>query len=235
MDVLSGRGQDARTISTLSLGSVKLPDAHPRAAEGDALIQGFVIHHPDGPIVVDTGVADDHDRLNELYQPTAVPLIDALNSVGVDEREVAGIINTHLHFDHCGQNRTLPSVPVYVQAAELAAALLPRFTIPEWAEITPERQRVIDGDAEIAAGVTVVATPGHTPGHQSIVVRSGDRVEVIVGQCCYTCSEFSSGTLLPADMHDESMLDQGRASLERLRRLDPAAGYFSHDTTIFRG
>ncbi len=222
------------SISPLALGSVTLPDTHPRAVEGDCLIQGFVIHHPDGPIVVDTGVADDHDRLNELYQPVVVPLIDALNSAEVDERDVVGIVNTHLHFDHCGQNRALPTVPVYVQAAELEAAQLPRFTIPEWAEISPERRRVIDGDDEIAAGVTVVATPGHTPGHQSVVVRSGDRIEVIVGQCCCTCEEFRSGSLLPADMHDESMLDQGHASLDRLRRLDPAAGYFSHDAAVFR-
>ncbi len=221
------------SIRTLILGSVQLPAFHPRAAEGSCVIQGFVVTHPDGAVVVDTGVATDHDLLNEMYRPTATPLVDALNSVGVDERDVVAIVNTHLHFDHCGQNRMLPSVPVYVQAAELEAARLPMFTIPEWAEIADERRRVIDGDAEIAPGVSVVATPGHTPGHQSVVVRNDDRVEVIVGQCCYTCGEFTDGTVLPEDMHDTSLLARGMASLDRLRRLNPAAAYFSHDTTVF--
>ncbi len=197
------------------------------------MVQGFVISHPDGPIVVDTGVADDHDLINELYRPSTTQLIVALNAAGIDERDVAAIVNTHLHFDHCGQNRALPNVPVYVQAAEVEAARLPMFTIPEWAEIASDRRRVIDGDAEIAPGVSVMATPGHTPGHQSVVVRSSDRVEVIVGQCCYTCAEFIDGTVLPADMHDASLLEEGLKSLERLRRLAPTAGYFSHDIEVF--
>lgn len=123
----------------------------------------------------------------------------------------------------------LPNVPVFVQAAEVEAARLPMFTVPEWAEIADERRRTIDGDAEIAPWVSVMATPGH----QSVVVRSGDRVEVIVGQCCYTRAEFIDGTVLPADMHDVSLLDDGLASLERLTGLAPAAGYFSHDIAVF--
>lgn len=221
------------TIHTMTLGAVELPGFHPRAASGVCIVQGFVIAHPDGPIVVDTGVADDHDLINELYRPTTTPLIAALNDLGIDERDVAAIINTHLHFDHCGQNRALPNVPVFVQAAEVEAARLPMFTVPEWAEIAGDRRRVVDGDAEVAPGVSVVATPGHTPGHQSVVVGSGDRVEVIVGQCCYSCVEFIDGTVLPADMHDASLLGEGLASLERLRRLAPIAGYFSHDTEVF--
>ncbi len=220
-------------IRTMNLGSVDLPASHPRAADGDCVIQGFVICHPDGAIVVDTGVADDHELINELYRPAATPLTEALNAVGVDERDVAAIVNTHLHFDHCGQNRALPNVPVYVQAAELDAAQQPMFTVPEWAEIADDRRRVLDGDTEIAPGVSVLATPGHTPGHQSIVVDDGERVEVIVGQCCYTCGEFADGTIVAGDMHDVALIAQGHASLERLRRLRPAAAYFSHDTAVF--
>ncbi len=221
------------SIRPMMLGSVKLPETHPRAADGNCVIHGFVVTHPDGAIVVDTGVAGDHDVLNEIYHPTATPLVEALNTADVDERDVVAIVNTHLHFDHCGQNRMLPSVPVYVQAAELEAVRLPKFTIPEWAEIADDRRRVIDGDAEIAPGVSVMATPGHTPGHQSVVVSNGDQVEIIVGQCCYTCGEFADGRILPADMHEPSLLDEGLASLDRLRRLDPTSAYFSPYTTVF--
>ena len=86
------------------------------------VVQGFVISHPDGPIVVDTGVADDHDLINELYRPSTTELIVALDAAGIDERDVAS-----------------------------------------------DRRRVIDGDAEIAPGVSVMATPGH----QSVVVKCG--------------------------------------------------------------
>ena len=54
------------SIRPMMLGSVKLPETHPRAADGNCVIHGFVVTHPDGAIVVDTGVAGDHDVLNEI-------------------------------------------------------------------------------------------------------------------------------------------------------------------------
>lgn len=219
-------------VETLHLGTVQLPDQHPRSAEGTCTIDGFLIHHPDGPILVDTGVADDHELINQIYQPASVPIVEALNTAGVDERSLVAIVNTHLHFDHCGQNRFLPKTPVYVQAAELAAASQPKFTISEWAHIEDHRLRVVDGDHELADGVRLIATPGHTPGHQSICIDSApDDRSIIVGQCCYTCAEFESATLLPGDMHDPSMFDVGMKSLGRLRALEPRRAFFSHDRT----
>ncbi len=220
-------------VETLHLGSVRLPDSHPRAAAGTCTIDGFLIHHPDGPVLVNTGVAEDHPVINEMYEPTAVSIIDAVNAVGVDERDLVAIVNTHLHFDHCGQNRLLPEIPVYVQSAELVAAAEPRYTVPEWADIETARQRVVDGDMEIAPGLRLVATPGHTPGHQSVVIDAGDERALIVGQCCYTCGEYEAVAPFVGDMHDEAMLDLGTASLERLRSLQPDQAYFSHDRTVF--
>ncbi|MDJ0770033.1 MAG: MBL fold metallo-hydrolase, partial [Ilumatobacter sp.] len=93
------------TVTPIELGEVQLPDGHPRRADGVAIMRGFVVRHPDGIIVYDTGAGDDHERLNELYHPTVVPIVIALNEAGVDERDVIAIVNSHLHFDHCGQNR----------------------------------------------------------------------------------------------------------------------------------
>ncbi len=106
------------SVTVLPLGVVRLPDWHPRAADGSYVIQGYAIEHPDGVILFDTGVADDHPVINEVYEPTMVPIVDALGAVGIDERDVTAIVDSHLHFDHCGQNRSLPSVPVYVQQSE---------------------------------------------------------------------------------------------------------------------
>jgi len=221
-------------IDVLSLGTVKLPPDHPRAGERDCPVQAFLVRHPDGPFLVDSGVADDHELINDLYRPTVVPVVDALNGAGIDERDLVGIVNTHLHFDHCGQNRSLSSVPVHVQAAELEASTEPLFTIPEWAHIHAKRRRVVHGDEEIATGVHLVLTPGHTPGHQSVLIEAADgERRLIVGQCCYSCGEFRTGDVLAADMHDESFIRAGAESLERLRALGPSRAHFSHDRTVF--
>lgn len=219
-------------VTPLHLATVVLPEGHPRAADGVCDVYGFVVSHPDGTILIDTGPADDHSLINDLYQPNVTPLVTALHSVGVDERDVTAVVNTHLHFDHCGQNRSMPTVPVWVQRAELEAVRLPRFTVPEWAALPDERQRVVDGDEEIAPGVTLLATPGHTPGHQSVLVESLGRRELVVGQACYTCAEFEDGTLDPADLHDDSWWPSGVASLERLRALRPQVARFSHDRHV---
>ena len=95
-----------------------VPSFHP---EHDAFrpfpVNAFVVHHPDGAIVIDTGIGFDNPFIDELYPHTAERLIYALNRVGVDERAVQCIVNSHLHFDHCGQNAAL-SCPIVVQPAD---------------------------------------------------------------------------------------------------------------------
>ncbi len=227
-------------VDVLELGEVMLPDWHPRAADGTCVIRGFAIRHPDGVILFDTGVAGDHEWVNDMFRPTVVPIVEAVNGAGIDERDVVGIVNSHLHFDHCGQNRFLPEVPVYAQQAELDAVEQPRFTIQEWARIDPGRVRLVDGDEEIASGVHVLSTPGHTPGHQSMLIEHGGGPTLLAGQCCYTCAEFVARELVAGDVHDDGddgddgWMDRARASLDRLHALDPDTVHFSHDRTVYR-
>lgn len=62
-----------------------------------------------------------------------MPLTDALARVGIDERDVSALVNTHLHFDHCGQYHALPRISVWVQRAEYALVEQPLYTVPAWA------------------------------------------------------------------------------------------------------
>lgn len=221
-------------VQPVELGEAHLPDWHPRVADGVAIMRGFVIRHPDGVIVFDTGSGDDHEFLNELYRPRVVPIVDALNAAGVDERDVVAIVNSHLHFDHCGQNRFLPSVPVWVQAAEYEMVEVPRFTIAEWARLDDERRRTIDGDVDLATGVRILSTPGHTPGHQSLLVDDEHGRTIIAGQACYTCAEYAARELDAGDVHDESWMSVAVESLDRLHSLEPDIVHFGHDRTAFR-
>lgn len=197
------------------------------------MIQAAVIGHPDGVILFDTGTADDHPLIADLYRPAVVPLVEALNAVGVDERDVTAIVNSHLHFDHCGQNRVLPRVPVWVQRSEYALVDEPLFTVPDWARLEPHRRRLIDGDAELAPGVRIIATPGHTPGHQSLVIDDGRTVTVLAGQCCYDCGEFTAGAPALADLHEPPDLEMASNSIRRLHSLSPDVVHLSHDPTIW--
>ena len=215
-------------IDRLHLAELALPDWHPRATDGVGLVFGYVVHHRDGAVVVDTGVGRGSALIDELYRPSVHDLVARLAEVGVDERDVAAVVCSHLHFDHCGQNAALRA-PVHVQAAERAAAAAPHYTVPEWAALPEERWRVVEGDVDLADGVRLVATPGHTPGHQSVVISGGDEVVVLAGQCAYTAGEFSAGTVAVDDVHDPSWHAPALDSLARLRSLRPTRVVFAHD------
>jgi glyoxylase-like metal-dependent hydrolase (beta-lactamase superfamily II) len=97
----------------------------------------------------------------------------------------------------------------------------------------PEPQlRRLDGDGELADGVRIIATPGHTPGHQSVVIEGGSDVAVIAAQCVWTLGEFQAAAPADEDMH-EGLASLGRESVARLLRLDPAIAYFSHDPSTY--
>ncbi|MDH3704782.1 MAG: MBL fold metallo-hydrolase [Acidimicrobiia bacterium] len=220
------------TVEQIHLATVQLPDWHPRIDDGVAEVFGFAVRHPEGVILVDTGVGTGNDFIDDVYQPTVSPLVDALNGVGVDERDVQAIVNTHLHFDHCGQNDVLSRAPIWVTDAEVAVSTQDFYTVPEWAAITPSRRRTARDGEELAAGVRLLETPGHTPGHLSVAVDTADGLEVIVGQSCYCQAEFD-GTAPPpvVDLHDRAMADVAHESLNRLRALHPVDAWFSHEAS----
>lgn len=127
-------------------------------------------------------------------------------------------------------------MPIHVQAAEVEAARQPFFTVPDWATIGDTQLRSHDGDAELADGVRLLATPGHTPGHQSVQIMDPDRTSrLVVGQACYTCAEFRDTVVADGDLHDESWAGDAKQSIERLTSLNPTAAWFSHDRTVFTG
>jgi N-acyl homoserine lactone hydrolase len=142
------------------------------------------IEHPDGRILVDSGMIDSTPELDEEWAPTIYP--ERI------PREVALVINTHLHFDHCGGNRLFPGVPIYVQRREREAAREPDYTVPEWVEFAGATYVELDGEAEIVPGVRVLPTPGHTPGHQSVLVDTDDGLVVVAGDIAYRWEDFDA-------------------------------------------
>ena len=104
----------------------------------------------------------------------------------------------HLHFDHCGGNRLFPGIPIRVQRREREAACEPGYTIPEWVEFPGARYVELEGEEEIVPGVRVLPTPGHTPGHQSVLVDTDDGLVVVAGDVAYRWEDFdaAAGRLL---------------------------------------
>ena len=145
------------------------------------------IDHPDGLVLVDTGMIDTRPEVEDL-QPTPHPLAPELVS------RVAVVVNTHLHFDHCGGNRLFPGMPIHVQRRELAdARTLDDYTIREWVDFPGAMYAEHDGEAEILPGVRLVPAPGHTEGHQIVVVETDEGLVVLGGDVGYSFADIGLG------------------------------------------
>jgi glyoxylase-like metal-dependent hydrolase (beta-lactamase superfamily II) len=221
------------TVERLTLATVTtVPEWHPEHATFEPFpVHAWIIRHPDGVLLVDTGVGTDNHAIDGWYQPRITPLVDALGALGLQLGDIAGVVLSHLHFDHCGQQRII-NAPVYVQAAEIEAAQTPGYTVPGWAEIPTDRLRRMTGDEEILDGVRVLSTPGHSPGHQSVVVEAAGGRVVLVAQCAYRASELWTGEPGLTNLHEDSWQDAARDSLARVRSLAPLTAQLSHDPEI---
>lgn len=225
-------------IERLPLAYLVLPEDHPEAAKTrEAPVFAYLIHHPEGAILVDTGVGRGNAFIDEVYQPTVVDVANALAECGVDHRDVVAVVNSHLHFDHCGQNPSFYglNVPVYVQSLEVEAAKQPYYTDPTWAVVPSAQLRRVRGDEDLADGVRLIATPGHTVGHQSVVIQGRETLVVIAAQSVWWASEFA--TMEPADsnIEDDSLREAAADSIRRLRSLNPSVAFFSHDPEVYQG
>jgi glyoxylase-like metal-dependent hydrolase (beta-lactamase superfamily II) len=223
------------TIERLTLATVtRVPQWHPDHATFRPFpVHAWVVRHPDGPILVDTGIGVGSALIDEFYAPVVIPLDAALGEIGIGTDDVAAVVLSHLHFDHCGQHRML-AAPVFVQATEYDAARAPRYSVPEWCEIPQRRLRLLDGNDEVASGVRILSTPGHTPGHQSVVIEVDDERVVLAAQCAFHADEVRSGDAATSNLHDETWRDAARTSLARLRGLGPSSIHLSHDPEIVR-
>ena len=155
--------------------------AHLAATFAGLPVYVHTIVHAEGVVLVDTGMIDSTPELDDEGAPMPMP-----ENI---PRDILCVINTHLHFDHCGGNRLFPRVPIHVQRLELQGTHHPR----EWVDFPGATYVEHDGEAEVLPGIRLLPTPGHTPGHQSVVVDGPDGLVVIGGDVAYTFDELESG------------------------------------------
>jgi N-acyl homoserine lactone hydrolase len=175
-----------------------------------------VIDHPDGRVLVDTGLTQLHPAVADM-DPRLHPLSARAD---VDLAGIDVVVNTHLHFDHCGGNHLFGGRPIYVQRRELDdARSQDDYTIREWVDAPGVRYVPVDGALEVLPGLRLVPAPGHTRGSQVVVVETGGQPVVIAGDTAVLFAE----------------LDEPRTEGQQLvRALDPEVVWLSHEHEPWR-
>jgi glyoxylase-like metal-dependent hydrolase (beta-lactamase superfamily II) len=218
-------------IIPIRLAELELPATHPDGP-GPCEVFAFLVRDGDTSFLIDTGVGEGSAVIEALYKPRRSRLLEALARHGIEPSSLSGIVNSHLHFDHCGNNGLFPGIPIFVQHAEYEAASAARYTVPSWLHFEGADYRIVRGHHGLSPHTELIPTPGHTPGHQSVLVETRSGPQLVVAQAAYTASEFGLfGTPLAVARHDAWSSEAYAESLGQLHALRPVRAFFSHDST----
>lgn len=169
----------------------------------------FYIKGGDKNILVDTGLEQFvvPDDLGEKYGFDVLEFEDALATVELRPEDIDIIIHTHLHNDHCENDYKCVNAQVFVQKVEMAFFNNPHpIDHRYYPDILDDVQVVeIDGDANIMDGIDVIFSPGHTPGGQSVVIRTAKGKAVITGFCCNDKNFPTTGPAIAPGVHTNVM------------------------------
>ncbi len=197
---------------------------------------GYAVRLDDGLLLLDSGMGA-HPAVDAHYHPVRRPLTTALGDLGQHLATVRYLVNCHLHFDHCGGNPLLAGRPTFVQSTELdEARSSEHYTLPELVDFEGVRYEELDGEVEIAPDVWIVPTPGHTLGHQSLVIRCADGTVVLAGQAHDDASSFAADQLAWRTRNEKQVdgpTPQVSAWIDRLMTFDPRRVMFAHDRSVW--
>ena len=229
----------ARDVVRVHMGHYTVPQDFPRAphlAGAAIVVTAFLVRHPDGPILLDTGFALGHAKAEALFHPVIRPFDDAMAELRVRPEEVRAVANCHLHVDHSGNNFRFPGTPIFLRRVEHELGVtVPEHTLPDKTISFPGARLELLGDeeAEIAAGVRAIPTPGHTAGHQSFVIEAAEGRIVIAGQAFNEASEYSRAVVAWRLDRDGQPHPPYAPWVARLQELDPWRVAFAHDLAVW--
>jgi glyoxylase-like metal-dependent hydrolase (beta-lactamase superfamily II) len=218
----------------------------------------LLIEHPSGLILIDTGAGNkEDDKFKHIYglenegADGRTMLEDGLKEVGVEPKDIALVINTHLHFDHAGGNTfigesgkarlTFPNATYIVRRGEYdyamhtnertAASYFERNFMPVEAA---EKFELIAREKTIVKGIRVIPTPGHTPFHQSVLIESGGERAFYLGDLVPTHAHLPLPWIMGYDVEPLTTLETKRRILKQA--VDEKwLMIFEHDATVAWG
>jgi glyoxylase-like metal-dependent hydrolase (beta-lactamase superfamily II) len=202
----------------------------------------LLVETPDALVLVETGLGNKEDeKFREIYgvdnaatagSGHADRLQELIAEAGFSPADVQVVIDTHLHFDHAGGNTyrddegqvriSFPGARYHVQRGEwdwahatnerTAASYLPHNYVPvhEAGKLV-----LLEGDAEVVPGVSVIRTPGHCPHHQSVLVRSGGETACFLADVIPTMAHLPLPWIMGYDVEPLVTLESKRALLRR--------------------
>jgi N-acyl homoserine lactone hydrolase len=237
------------TIIPLNLGEVELDEKSKMTyfknfgKKVQIVYIAWLIKGNEKNILIDSGVGDAdwakiHRGINLKPGPQG-GFVTTLAKFGIKPEEIDLVICTHLHWDHCVNHHYLTNAKFIVQHRELMHAIDPinvQKDIYGWAEnqVPPflsvsGKYRTIKGDREVLPGIKVVLTPGHTPGTQGVLVKTGMKDFFLASDSVPLFENWEERT--PSGIHVN--LEEYQESFEKIETLSGVFVLPGHDPKVF--
>jgi N-acyl homoserine lactone hydrolase len=216
------------------------PNAGPGVRQ-DLSVRSYLVVHPQGTLLWDTGIEDAiGPEGRRIVEPIVfrVPrtLRSQLDELGVAPGDVDLLGLSHLHIDHVGNLDLFGGATVLLQQAEYDAGFGPHAEaltlIPEtYAALDREQVQTVDGDHDVFGdgSVVLVALPGHTPGHQGLLVDLPDAGPILLAtDIAYSARDYADGAVRKSNVD----LEQSAESIETAKRIERECGatvWLHHD------
>jgi glyoxylase-like metal-dependent hydrolase (beta-lactamase superfamily II) len=182
----------------------------------DAGLNSLLVRTGKKNILIETGIGNKlSDRLVQIYKQPA-KLLDNLHAAGVSPEDIDIVINTHLHFDHCGWNTvrrrdqvvaTFPNAKYYVQEQEWEHGRLQlerdaiSYMSPNYDPLIETGQMVLlNGDLELSPGISIKVFPGHTANMQAVIVESGGKKACYISDLIATSAHLDLTWVMAFDL-----------------------------------
>ncbi len=198
-------------------------------------------------VLIETGIGDKFaPKYADIYgikKTTTLP--DELRKVGLEPADIDIVINTHLHFDHCGWNvrregkKLVPAFPkarYVVQRAEWTHALNPNERdrasyVPEFFAAAEPQTDFVAGDREIVPGIHVEVLGGHTEDMQGVRIESEGEVAYFISDLAPTRHHLPYPWIMSFDLYPMATLARKRRLLPELAERE-ALVVFPHDAEM---
>lgn len=227
----------ALRLGTMTVDQTALTLGHGAGEEVEIPVWGAAIQAGSTRMIVDTGFSEA-ERWNRRFpcsQDESESLSGALSELGWACSDVDFVVNSHLHFDHAGNNRLFTNAEFVVSACEWDFAHNPVDTQAwsydfDWTDecISYLNYRLIGADHyDLQPGIRIIQTPGHTPGHQSVLVNTADGVLCVAGDAACVMDNFK----LPTPPGVVTDVPASLASLRKISRLADTI-LMNHDPSL---